>query len=354
MWLDTYHLLVLAIYFVYYLSSIQSEKLLNIQDYARLTPDTIIDAIESLGYRSDFRVLALNSYENRVYQVGLEDSTPIIAKFYRPNRWSDEQIREEHEFSLSLHELEVPIIPPMLIHGESLFEYDSFRFSLYERRGGHAPELEDLNCLFNLGQHLGRIHALGKQKPFQYRPDINIQTFATDNQNFILNSQMLPPGLEESYASITQLLIEKVKQKIDYVDYQKIRLHGDCHLGNILVRPDSLYIVDLDDARNGPAIQDLWMLISGDVNQKQKQLKSILEGYTQFCDFDLRQLHLIEPLRTLRIIHHTGWIAKRWGDPAFPAAFPWFNTERYWSEHILSLKEQFSALDEPVIDISYC
>jgi Ser/Thr protein kinase RdoA (MazF antagonist) len=325
---------------------------LNTPDFAKLKPDTIIDALESLGYRSDLHIFALNSYENRVYQMGIEEAEPIIAKFYRPNRWSNDQIKEEHEFSLSLHEMEVPLIPPIVISNESLFEYEGFRFALYQRRGGHAPELDDLNCLFNLGQHLGRIHALGKQKPFEFRPDINLQTYAIDSRKFILKSNMLPMALEESYASITEHLIEKVKNQLEAVDYKRIRIHGDCHLGNILVRPDSLYIVDLDDARNGPAIQDLWMLISGDLDQKRKQLKSILDGYRQFCDFDLRELHLIEPLRTLRLIHYSGWLAKRWDDPAFPMAFPWFNTERYWSEHILTLKEQFSELDEPVIDLS--
>ena len=163
---------------------------------------------------------------------------------------------------------------------------------------------------------------------------------------------MLPMALEKSYASITEHLIEKVKQQLDAIDYKRIRLHGDCHIGNILMRPDSLYIVDLDDARNGPAIQDLWMLISGDLEQKRKQLNSILEGYRQFCDFEMRELHLIEPLRTLRLIHFAGWLAKRWDDPAFPMAFPWFNSENYWSEHILTLKEQFCELDEPAIDLS--
>ncbi len=232
------------------------------------------------------------------------------------------------------------------------FEYEGYRFSLYQRRGGHAPELEDLNCLFSLGQHLGRLHAIGKVKPFEFRPDINLKSYAIDSRNYILNSNMLPLSLEKSYASITEHLIEKVKQQLESIDYKCIRLHGDCHIGNILMRPDSLYIVDLDDARNGPAMQDLWMLISGDLEHKRKQLKSILDGYKQFCDFEMRELRLIEPLRTLRLIHYAGWLAKRWDDPAFPIAFPWFNSENYWSEHILTLKEQFSELDEAEIDLS--
>ncbi|WP_367606249.1 serine/threonine protein kinase [Legionella sp. W05-934-2] len=325
---------------------------MNTHDFANLKTDTMIDALESLGYRSDLRVLALNSYENRVYQMGIEEAEPIIIKFYRPNRWSNEQINEEHDFSLSLHAMEVPVIPPIVIDNKSLFEYEGYRFSLYRRQGGHAPELDDLNCLYNLGQHLGRLHAIGKTKPFEFRPEISLKSYAIDSRNFILNSNMLPLALEKAYESITENLIEKVKQQLQAIDYKRIRLHGDCHGGNILMRPDSLYIVDFDDARTGPAIQDLWMLISGDLDQKRKQLNRILQGYKQFCDFDMRELHLIEPLRTLRIIHYAGWLAKRWEDPAFPMAFPWFNSENYWSEHIITLKEQFSELDEPVIDLS--
>ena len=324
---------------------------MDIDDYSKLTPDTVIDAVESLGYLSDLRVFPLNSYENRVYQVGIEADEPIIAKFYRPNRWSDEQIIEEHEFTLALQKIDVPVIPPIQINDETLFNFKGYRFSLYQRRGGHAPELEDLDCLFTLGQHLGRVHSLGQAKPFDHRPEINIQSFAIDSRNFILENEFIPSSLVEPYAAITEQLIDKLQSDFAKVTYQAIRLHGDCHPGNILTRPDSMYIVDLDDSRNGPAIQDLWMLISGDTEQKRAQLSSILEGYEEFCEFDLSELALIEPLRTLRLIHYAGWLAKRWNDPAFPMAFPWFNTERYWAEHILELKEQASHLDEPVINL---
>lgn len=324
---------------------------MNTHDYAKLNPDTIIDAFESLGYFSDLRILALNSYENRVYQVGVEDADPIIMKFYRPNRWTDAQIKEEHHFSLGLHEQEIPIIPPVVINGETLFEYKGYRFSLYPRQGGHAPELEDVNCVYNLGQHIGRMHAWGQSQLFEYRPDINVKSYAIDSREYILISKMLPLYLEESYASVTSHLIDKVQKQVDAVDFTRKRLHGDCHPGNILMRPDSLYIVDLDDACNGPAIQDIWMLISGDRENKRKQLQGFLDGYRLFCDFDRKELSLIEPLRTLRMIHYAGWLAKRWNDPSFPMFFPWFNTERYWSDHILSLKEQLSELDEPVISL---
>ena len=324
---------------------------MDLHEYANLTPDLVIDAIENFGYLSDLRVFPLNSYENRVYQVGIEDAEPIIAKFYRPNRWSNEQIQEEHDFSLALTEMEIPIISPMQRDGQTLFEYQGYRFALYPRRGGHAPDFDDLDFLYTLGQHLGRIHALGKAKPFEFRPSLNIQTFSIESREFILTNDFLPNSLKASYESISGFLIEKLEQIFKNHSYNAIRLHGDCHPGNILSRPDSMYLVDLDDARNGPAIQDMWMMLSGDEQQKRSQLSSVLDGYEEFCEFDTKELHLIEALRTLRLMHYAGWLAKRWDDPAFPMAFPWFNTEKYWAEHILELKEQFSILDEPVINL---
>ena len=324
---------------------------MDTHEYATLSPDTIADAIESLGYVCDLRNYALNSYENRVYQVGIEDEEPIIAKFYRPNRWSNDQIFEEHQFCFELQALEVPIVAPLKVANQSLFEYQDFRFALYPRRGGHAPDLDDLDCLYTLGQHIGRIHELGKVKPFAFRPQIDLDTFVTKSRQYILENQFVPKDLLPAYESITTQLIAKLDSMFSNTPYQTIRLHGDCHPGNILSRPDSLYLVDLDDARNGPAIQDIWMLVSGDENQMRAQLSAILEGYQEFCDFNLRELNLIEPLRTFRLIHYAGWLAKRWHDPAFPLAFPWFNTERYWAEHILELKEQHSALDAAPIGL---
>ncbi len=320
-------------------------------EYAKLSPDSVVDAIESLGFVSDLRNFPLNSYENRVYQVGIEDSEPLIAKFYRPDRWSDDQIMEEHDFCFALEELEIPIVAPLRLDNKSLFEFNEYRFSLYPRRGGHAPDLDDLNCLYTLGQHLGRLHELGKVKRFEHRPTISIALFAEKSRRFILENNFIPTDLIPAYESISAQLIEKLKNQYTDIEFQIIRLHGDCHPGNILSRPDSLYLVDLDDARNGPAIQDIWMLISGEDEQKRAQLSAILEGYEEFCDFNSKELALIEPLRTLRIMHYSGWLAMRWHDPAFPMAFPWFNTERYWAEHILELKEQFSLLDSPVIKI---
>ncbi len=320
-------------------------------DYAKLSPDTVLDAVESIGFLSDLRVLALNSYENRVYQVGIENEEPLIAKFYRPNRWSDEQIKEEHDFSLALLESEIPIVPPLVKNGSTLFEHQDFRFSLYPRRGGYAPELEDLDTLFRIGQHLGRIHAIGKAKAFEHRPTLSSKTFGHEAREFVLQHDHVPQSLRESYATLTAHLLEKVDEVFERAPFENIRLHGDCHPGNILARPDSLYFVDLDDARNGPAVQDIWMLLSGDTESKRSQLASIVEGYEEFCELNYAEFQLIEALRSLRLIHYTSWLAKRWEDPAFPIAFPWFSSERYWADHILELREQMFEMDAPSLKL---
>ena len=325
---------------------------LSAHPYEALTPDVVMDAVESLGYLCDARVFALNSYENRVYQVGIDDSAPLIAKFYRPSRWSDAQILEEHHFSTNLHDLGVSVVPPIVdADGRSLFEYQGFRFSLYKRQGGHAPTLDNFDHLLSLGRALGRIHALGQVAPFEHRPTHNTATFAEASFNFLLDNEFIPQSLLEAYTTLGRDLIARCHAIFAQVDYRNIRLHGDCHPGNILWRDEVPHFVDFDDARNGPAIQDLWMLLSGDRAQQTAQISEVLEGYREFCDFNSAELLLIEALRTLRIMHYSGWLAKRWQDPAFPHSFPWFNTERYWAEHILELREQLAAINEPALEI---
>ena len=316
--------------------------------YETLSPDLVLDAVESSGYLSDMRILALNSYENRVYQVGMEEGPPLIAKFYRPERWSDAQIQEEHDFTRDLLDLEVSVVPPLPdVEGHTLREYQGFRFALYPRQGGHAPNLDDFDQLLTLGRVLGRIHALGEARPFAHRPTLDVQSFAVDSYEFLLSESFIPESLRPSYETLGADLIRRLERIFADAEYTPIRLHGDCHPGNILWRDDAPHFVDFDDARNGPAVQDLWMLLSGEREQQTAQLSEIVEGYQEFCDFNFAELNLIEALRSLRIMNYSAWLARRWQDPAFPKSFPWFNTERYWGEHILELREQLAALDEP-------
>ncbi|MGB2421332.1 MAG: serine/threonine protein kinase [Porticoccaceae bacterium] len=325
---------------------------LDIHPFEALSPDLLIDAVESQGYASDGRFIALNSYENRVYQVGIEGQTPMIAKFYRPARWSDEQIAEEHKFCFQLQEQELPVVCPLVnSEGESVNHYRGFRFALYPRKGGRAPELDNLDNLFILGRLLGRFHGIGAMQPFEHRPALDIDTFGWRSYRLI-SEQFMPAELSPAYDSLALDLLKTIEQILaNYGPLHRVRVHGDCHSGNILCRDDNPHFVDFDDARMAPAVQDLWMLLSGDRQEQRPQMIELIEGYSEFYDFDYRELQLIEVLRTLRIMHHSAWIARRWSDPAFPRAFAWFNTPRYWSEHILILREQLAALNEPALDI---
>ena len=315
--------------------------------YDRLTPDRVLDAVESRGYLSDVRILALNSYENRVYQVGIEDSTPIIAKFYRPERWSREQILEEHQFSIELQQMELPVVAPLINdQGESLHEFEGFLFALFPRQGGYAPELDNLDNLLIMGRTLGRMHKLGAAKPFDHRPAINLQRYAIDSVEYLLEHDFIPQSLKEAYETLTRDLLHRLDSIKKQSIFNHIRVHGDCHSGNILWRNNAPHFVDFDDTAMAPAIQDLWMLLCGDRQDQTLQMAEILEGYTEFMDFSPSELNLVEYYRTLRLLHYSGWLARRWDDPAFPMAFTWFNTERYWAEHILELREQLAALDE--------
>jgi Ser/Thr protein kinase RdoA (MazF antagonist) len=324
----------------------------NSHPFNALTPDLLIDAVESQGFVSDGRFLALNSYENRVYQIGIDEQTPMIAKLYRPVRWNVDQIREEHEYCFQLQEQELPVVCPWLnANGESLSTYAGFRFALYERRGGHAPELDNLDNLFILGRLLGRFHGIGAMQPFTHRPTLNAENFGWQSYHLI-SSKFMPAELSPAYDSLAVDILNRVDQILsDYGQINNIRVHGDCHSGNILWREDNPHFVDFDDARMAPAIQDLWMLLSGDRQEQTAQMAELIEGYSEFYDFDYRELRLIEVFRTLRIMHHSAWIARRWSDPAFPRAFSWFNSPRYWSDHILILREQLAALNEPPLQV---
>lgn len=319
-----------------------------LQNFSQLGPDTIINAIESIGYISDQRVLALNSYENRVYQIGIEDEVPIIAKFYRPNRWSNEMIIEEHVFTQELANNEIPVVAPLIINDKSLFKFEDYRFAVYPRFGGYSPELDNPDHLLQLGRILAQLHNIGETKTFIERPSINIEDFAIKPAQYILENNFIPMDLENAYSTLVDDLILRIKQSFEQAgDYKTLRLHGDCHHGNILTRDDTFYIVDFDDSRTGPAVQDVWMFLSGDRNYMTTGLNDFMEGYTEFRDFQARELHLIEALRTLRLIHYSAWLAQRWDDPAFAIAFPFFNTQRYWEDQILALREQASLMEEP-------
>jgi Ser/Thr protein kinase RdoA (MazF antagonist) len=321
--------------------------------YANLTPDCILDAIDSAGYRCDGRMQALNSYENRVYQAWLEDGTSLIAKFYRPGRWPDAAILEEHRFALELAGREIPVVAPLVLGGGTLHTHGGYRFALYPRRPGRSPELEDTDTLRWLGRFIGRIHAVGALRPFVHRPAIDIESFGSEPSRFVLEHDFVPADLRETYRSVVEDVIGRVRRACQRAGrVPAIRLHGDCHAGNILWTGEGPHFVDLDDARMGPPVQDIWMWLSGERDAMQAQLAAVIAGYREFNDFAPGQLALIEALRTLRMIHYAGWLARRWDDPAFPAAFTFFNTQRYWQDHILALREQAAALDEPPLELA--
>ncbi len=331
--------------------------------YSRLTPDVVLNALEAVGLRCDGRLLALNSYENRVYQVGLEEESAgqppraasfVVAKFYRPRRWSDAQILEEHELAGELAAAEIPVVAPLSLAGVTLHEREGFRFAVFPRRGGRAPDLENEEVLEWLGRFIGRIHRVGAAKPFAHRPQLDIETFGEEPRRFLLASGFIPAELVPSWTQAANLALEAVRHAFARAgDVAMIRVHGDCHPSNVLWTPDSgnapggPHFVDLDDSRMAPAVQDLWMLVSGDRRSMGRQLRRLLEGYEDFAEFDDRELHLVEALRTLRLIHYSAWLARRWDDPAFPLAFPWFNTPRYWQDRVLELREQVATLQEP-------
>ncbi len=316
--------------------------------FAALDPDCVLDALESAGLRGDGRLLALNSYENRVYQVGIDEAPPLVVKFYRPTRWSDAAILEEHAFVQELVERELPVVPALSIGGKTLHTFKDFRFAVFPRRGGRAPELGDPATLEWMGRFIGRIHAVGALAQYKERPALDIDTFGIEPRDYLLANDFIPPELLAAYTSVAEQALQSVRHCYQRAgETAVLRLHGDCHGGNVLWTDDGPHFVDFDDSRTGPAIQDLWMLLSGERPDMVRQMGDILAGYEDFCDFDPRQLYLVEALRTLRLIHYSAWLARRWDDPAFPVAFPWFNTQRYWQDRILELREQIALMDEP-------
>jgi Ser/Thr protein kinase RdoA (MazF antagonist) len=320
-------------------------------EFQALKPDDILGAAESVGQRCDGRLLALNSYENRVYRIGIEAGPPLVAKFYRPARWSNAAIVEEHRFGQELAAAEIPVVAPLEFRGRTLHERGPFRFALYPCHGGHPPPLDNTELLRQLGRLVGRIHQRGATTAFAERPAITIADYGLASRDYLLREKFIPGALTAAYESLCEHLLTAMEQCYERAGSPPtIRLHGDFHPGNILVQDSRVHIVDLDDARTGPRIQDLWMLLSGDREEQTPQLAEVLAGYCEFSQFEARELHLIEALRTLRIMHYAAWLARRWEDPAFPIAFPWFNTPRYWDEHLQSLSEQLSLMQEPPLD----
>jgi Ser/Thr protein kinase RdoA (MazF antagonist) len=322
------------------------------QDYTELMPETILAAVDSLGYRTSGRMLALNSYENRVYRCELENGDALVVKFYRPRRWSDKSIAEEHHFALELVEHEIPVVAPILKDGVSLFAHAGYRFAVYPLRGGRWPDLETRDDLNWMGRFIARIHNVGRASLFQYRQAIEISRMGNNATDFLLEHGFIPDYLEIAYQTLADDLLKEIHAAFDRCgNYETIRLHGDCHRSNVLWTDDGPHFVDLDDCCNGPAIQDLWMLLSGGRQEMTEQLCDLLEGYEEFAVLQLNELQLIEALRSLRMMHYAAWLAKRWQDPAFPLAFPWFNTSQYWEQHVLELREQLARLHEPVLVI---
>lgn len=314
--------------------------------FTNLTPERLLDAIESVGIYPTTGLLALNSYENRVYQFGADGGKRYVVKFYRPQRWSKKQILEEHSFTQALLEVDVPVVAPLSRDGQTLFDHEDGLFCLFPSVGGRQFEVDNLEQIEWVGRYMGRAHQAARSKTFEFRPTLSCEDYL--DAPLAALKAWLPESLQEAFFTIAHQVADAARSQ--YQPTQQIRLHGDCHPGNILWN-DGPMIVDLDDARTGPAVQDLWMMLSGEDHERRIQLETLLEGYEEFCEFDTRELALIEPLRALRMIHYMGWLAKRWNDPAFKRAFPWFNSQHYWEGQILALKEQLSALQQPPLSL---
>ncbi len=332
--------------------------------YAALTPDAVLDALAGVGLYGDGRLTAMSSYENRVYQIHLEEPhaghNVVVAKFYRPGRWNAAQILEEHTFAAELMAAEIPVVGPLALNGATLHDFGGFAFSISPWRGGRAPELDDFEVLEWIGRFLARIHTVGAARPFAARPALDLQGFGIEPRDWLLGHDIIPLDVQGAWQAACEKALKLIADHAPLTTATSpqntgIRLHGDCHPGNILWTPTDRpgggpHFVDLDDARMGPAVQDLWMLLSGDRRQRTVQLGALLDGYEQFREFDRRELALIEPLRTLRLIHYSAWLARRWSDPIFPINFPWFGSSDYWRGQVDTLNEQIEAMEEAPLD----
>ena len=319
----------------------------DVTPFTGLSPDVVLDAAASVGLDVDGRLFALNSYENRVYQLGSSNGA-LVLKFYRPARWTDEQILEEHALTAELAAAELPVAAPVSVGGRTLFDFSGFRFAAFPWMRGRPPELDALEAREILGRSLARVHQVGARQPFRVRPRLGLQRLGLDARDQVLAGELLPPRVAERYAQVSAVLLDCIGRALEEVGpVREIRIHGDCHLGNLLWNEHGPVFVDLDDCGMGPRVQDLWMLLSGSAADQQRQWGEIVAGYQQFADFDFREMRLVEPLRGLRMLHHGAWVSHRWVDPAFPRAFPWFGEERYWDTYIGDLREQMSAIEEP-------
>jgi len=315
-------------------------------DFTDLTPDLILDACQHYGFYAESGLLALNSYENRVYQFKADDQQRYVVKIYRPQRWSTAQIQEEHQFAFELAAAEIPVVAPLRRDGQSVLPYQGYQFAIFPSRGGRALEPDNDDQLAQLGSFLGQLHLVGGKQAFTHRPTLSIQHFLTDSTEFLLHQAGLMPAIQRQLAPLLTELNTLCQQL--YQPARLIRCHGDCHLGNLFYDRQAFF-VDLDDCRQAPAIQDLWMLLGGEQAEQRLRLELLLDEYQQFADFDSGQLALIEPLRAMRMVHYMAWLARRWTDPAFPLHFPWFNTDSYWQQQVASLREQLLRLQQQVL-----
>lgn len=322
----------------------------NAFTFQTLHPDTIMDALFEQGIRVDSGLTPLNSYENRVYQFQDEDRRRYVVKFYRPQRWSAEQISEEHQFAHELMNDEVPVAAPLEFNGQTLLTHQGYYYAVFPSLGGRQFEADNLDQMEWVARYLGRLHQTGRKKTFISRPAIDVNEYLIEPRHVFEHSTLIPAGLKAAFLNATDSLIEAVMAQW-HTRFDLLRLHGDCHAGNILWRDGPLF-VDLDDARNGPAVQDLWMLLNGDKAERRMQLETIIEAYEEFSEFKTDEIALIEPLRAMRMVYYLAWLIRRWDDPAFPKNFPWLTGEDYWHRQTLTFIEQVKVLQEPPLQLT--